>query len=103
MACEATERCFLIVRVSNVLNVLESIVFYLYYISKYGIATLNGNNCTGLLDLNKYKQYLCCLSLCIQSLFNGRPILKIHVKKITSHRSQVKYLYAIKMRLISIN
>ena len=29
MASEATERCFLIVRVSNVLNVLESIVFYL--------------------------------------------------------------------------
>lgn len=29
MASEATERCFLIVRVSNVLNVLDSIVFYL--------------------------------------------------------------------------
>jgi len=28
---------------------------------------------------------------------------KIHVKKISSHRFQVKYLYSIKMRLISIN
>lgn len=29
MASEATERCFLIVRVSNVLNVIDSIVYYL--------------------------------------------------------------------------
>jgi len=29
MASEATERCFLIIRVSNVLNVLESTAFYL--------------------------------------------------------------------------
>jgi len=58
MASEATERCFLIIRVSNVLNALESTAFYLKKnteglptyklpefmkctISKYAITTLN--------------------------------------------------------------